>query len=206
MILTPQESLPQVDGSAVEELKHKIRVFCVEYCVDFNGAAAAVRAGYTKKNAKVTAARLLTNDNVCQEIARLMQERIEKVKTDSLYILQRLKDELEADVADLYDAETGCLKDVHDMPAVWRKGLIAGIETEEILSGPPKARVKTGEVKKIKLSDRAKRIELLGRHVDVNAWKQDESGKEVASAMADFWKQVSGNVLGPVVMPRQTIN
>jgi len=37
--------------------------FVAEYLVDFNGAAAAVRAGYAPGSAKVAASRLLTSDN-----------------------------------------------------------------------------------------------------------------------------------------------
>lgn len=38
--------------------------FVDEYAISRNGAGAAVRAGYSKRSAKVTAARLLTNANV----------------------------------------------------------------------------------------------------------------------------------------------
>ena len=37
--------------------------FVREYAVDCNGAAAAVRAGYSPRSAKVTASRLLTKAN-----------------------------------------------------------------------------------------------------------------------------------------------
>ena len=38
--------------------------FVLEYVLDQNGAAAATRAGFSEKSAKVTASRLLTKDNV----------------------------------------------------------------------------------------------------------------------------------------------
>lgn len=49
--------------------------FIDEYLRDGNGAAAARRAGYSEKSAKVTASRLLTNDNVQSELARKQAER-----------------------------------------------------------------------------------------------------------------------------------
>ena len=45
--------------------------FCREYVIDTNGAQAAIRAGYSAGSAKVTASRLLTDDNVQRRIAEL---------------------------------------------------------------------------------------------------------------------------------------
>jgi phage terminase small subunit len=44
--------------------------FAAEYVVDHNGAAAAVRAGYSRKAAKQTASELLTNPNVRALVAQ----------------------------------------------------------------------------------------------------------------------------------------
>ena len=45
-------------------IRSKQSRFVREYAVDCNGAAAAVRAGYSPRSAKVTASRLLTKANV----------------------------------------------------------------------------------------------------------------------------------------------
>ena len=45
-----------------EAVRAKQSRFVREYAVDCNGAAAAVRAGYSPRSAKVTASRLLTNE------------------------------------------------------------------------------------------------------------------------------------------------
>ena len=75
-----------------------------------------------------------------------------------------------ADMADLYD-EIGRVKPVKDWPLVWRQGLVAGVEVETIGEG-------AGHVTKIKISERIKRVELIGKHVDVQAFKEkvDHSG------------------------------
>ena len=54
--------------------------FCEEYAVDLNGAAAACRAGYAPGSAKVTASRLLTNDNVRKRVDELIVEYRERVE------------------------------------------------------------------------------------------------------------------------------
>lgn len=48
--------------------------FVDEYMLDHRGAAAAVRAGYARAGAKVTACRLLTNANVCEALAAREKE------------------------------------------------------------------------------------------------------------------------------------
>ena len=55
-------------------LTDKQRRFAEEYVVDFNGKQAAIRAGYSPRSAKVTAARLLTNAN----LQSLIREKVEK--------------------------------------------------------------------------------------------------------------------------------
>ena len=50
----------------------------------------------------------------------------------------------------------------------WRQGLVTGIDVE-IIRGPDGSEM--GILKKIKISDRIKRLELIGRHVSVKAFK-----------------------------------
>jgi phage terminase small subunit len=45
--------------------------FIREYCVDFNGAQAAIRAGYSRKGARQAAYRLLSDDYIFQCIQGL---------------------------------------------------------------------------------------------------------------------------------------
>ena len=74
---------------------------------------------------------------------------------------------MQADIADLYD-DNGALFPVEEWPLIWRQGLVAGVETE----------TKTNEdgtaetiVTKIKFADRTRRLELLGKHIKVNAFQ-----------------------------------
>lgn len=142
--------------------------FVEEYLVDLNATKAAERAGYSPKTANEQAARLMARPEIQAAIADAMASRSERTQVDAAYVLQRLHDENEADLADLYD-KTGALKPVHEWPLVWRKGLIQGVEVEELtnLDGG-----KIGSVKKVKVSDRIKRTELIGKHVNVQAFNE----------------------------------
>jgi phage terminase small subunit len=52
--------------------------FIDEYLIDGNGTAAAIRAGYSKRSAKMQASRLMTND----DILRVLNERRRRLAGD----------------------------------------------------------------------------------------------------------------------------
>ncbi len=141
--------------------------FVDEYLVDLNATQAATRAGYSASTAYSQGERLLRNVEVATAIAKGKQERAADVGVDARWVLKRLYDEAQADLADLY-TETGSLRPIHEWPLVWRQGLVAGIETVREGKGDEEASF----VDKVKLSDRVKRIELLGKHVDVSAFAE----------------------------------
>lgn len=148
-------------------LTDKQRRFVDEYLIDLNATQAAIRAGYSEKTAYRTGADNLRKPQIAEAVAKAKSQRSERTKIDADWLLRRLADEAEADVADLYD-ESGQLLPVKDWPEIWRKGLVAGLDVEEItIEG-----VKIGMIKKLKLSDRTKRLELIGKHVDVQAFRE----------------------------------
>lgn len=149
------------------KLTAKQQRFVEEYLIDLNGTQAAMRAGYAAGSADVTASNLLGNHKIQAELDKLKSKRSEETQIDAAWVLRRLAAEAEADIADLY-GEDGQLLPVKEWPKIWRQGLVAGIDVEEIhVEG-----VKMGEVKKIRVSDRVKRLELIGKHVRVNAFQE----------------------------------
>lgn len=141
--------------------------FVEEYLIDLNATQAAGRAGSKAKNLTVAGAEFLANPNVQAALDEARDRRSKKTQIDAEWVLTRLAAEAEADVADLYGPD-GQLLPVTDWPLIWRQGLVAGIEIEEIqVEG-----VKMGEIKKVRLSDRIKRLELIGKHVRVNAFQE----------------------------------
>ena len=149
------------------KLNDKQRRFVQEYLIDLNATQAAIRAGYSPKTAGQQGFDLLKNPEVQAALDQAKIERSEETKIDAAWVLTRLAEEATADVGDLYHAD-GHLKPIHEWPKIWRQGLVAGIDVEEIqVEG-----VKMGEIKKIRLSDRIKRLELIGKHVKVNAFQE----------------------------------
>jgi len=154
--------------SQAPKLSARQSAFVAEYLVDLNATQAAIRAGYSAKTAQEQSSRLLSNVIVEAAIAKAQAKRAEKTGINAEWVLTRLASEATADLADLYDAN-GAIKPIHDWPLIWRQGLVAGIKHQEIKDSEGNA---TGDyVVEVKLSDRIKRIELIGKHVDVQAFK-----------------------------------
>ena len=139
--------------------------FVEEYLKDLNATQAAIRAGYSKRSAEVTASKLLRNPKVAAAVAEAKAERSELTKIDAAWVLTRLVGEATADIADLY-RDNGELRPVAEWPLIWRQGLVSGLDVDEITAGGEKL----GQVTKVKLSDRIRRVELIGKHVDVQAF------------------------------------
>lgn len=153
--------------------------FIEEYLVDMCGAKAAVRAGYSERTANRTAYDLLQEPEIAQEIERRIADRSERTGIDSDWVLRRLAEEAVADLADLY-AEDGGLKPIHEWPKIWRQGLVAGVETVQEYDFIAGEKVPACVVKKIKLSDRIRRLELIGKHINVGAFaeRHEHTGKD----------------------------
>lgn len=155
-----------------DKLTPKQARFVEQYLLDLNATQAAIRAGYSPKTARQAGTENLAKPAVSSAIAAAQQERSQRTQIDSDWLLTRLADEAEADLADLYEAD-GTLKPVHQWPPVWRKGLVAGIEVLEEFEGSGRERKSIGVVRKVKLADRVKVKELIGRHVNVGAFRDN---------------------------------
>lgn len=170
----------------------KQKRFVEEYLIDLNATQAAIRAGYAPRSAAVTGARLLTNAKIAAAIAEAQAKRSERTKIDADWVLNRLSQEVEADISDLYD-ETGKVKPIREWPAIWRKGLVAGIESfPEEIGKDDEGKPIYGTAYKIKLSDRARRVEMLGKHVFVSAFREQvdhtsSDGSMSPPSLADFY-------------------
>lgn len=141
--------------------------FVEEYLIDLNATQAAIRAGYSADTAHSIGSENLGKPEIADAIAALKAERSKRTGIDAAWLLTRLANEAEADLSDLYD-EAGALRPVKDWPLIWRKGLVGGIKAIE--ERDDRGNV-VGFIREVKLSDRVKRLELIGKHIDVQAFK-----------------------------------
>lgn len=151
-------------------LTSKQQAFVDEYLKDLNATKAYIRAGYSPKTAEQGAARLFRNVKVQAEIKAAKVERSETTKIDAAWLITRLAEEAVADLSDIIDEESN-LRPIKEWPKVWRTGLVQGIDIHTELSGGDSP-IST-RIAKVRLSDRVKRLELIGKHVDVQAWREN---------------------------------
>lgn len=146
----------------MSKLTPKQLAFCQEYLIDLNGTQAAIRAGYSPKTANEQAARLLANVSIRIRVDELMKERSESVGMTAKDVLNELVAFAKMDWADIL-APDKSIKPVEEWPPVWRRA-VQHLESEALSSDDPIW------VTKIKIPDRVKVLELIGRHINVNAF------------------------------------
>ena len=150
-------------------LNDKQDAFCREYLIDLNATQAAIRAGYSENAAKEIGYENLTKPHIQERIADLMAERNARNQVDADYVLRRLVEIDQMDVLDIMKDDMS-LKPVSDWPASWRRYL-SGFDVAEMFEGRGDEREMVGLLKKIKWPDKVKNLELLGKHVTVQAFK-----------------------------------
>jgi Phage terminase, small subunit len=148
------------------KLTPKQEMFCREFIVDLNATQAAIRAGYSKETAKTIASQILTKLNILERIAELKEERNSRLRVDADYVLKRSIEIDTLDVKDILD-ENDNLLPIKNWPKAWRMS-VSGIEITQVKGSESE----TSLLKKIKWPDKVKNLELLGKHVDVAAFKE----------------------------------
>lgn len=150
-------------------LTDKQEMFCREYLIDLNATQAAIRAGYSVKTANRIAAQLLSKLDIQNRIAELKAKRNEVVGIDADYVLRRLVEIDQMDVLDILN-DDGSLKAISMWPKSWRTTL-TGLDISTTIQNFEEDTAET-ILKKIKWPDKVKNLELIGKHVDVNAFKE----------------------------------
>ncbi|WP_320746473.1 terminase small subunit [Enterobacter roggenkampii] len=156
-------------------LNAKQDMFCREYLIDLNATQAAIRTGYSVKTANRIAAKLLSKVDIQNRITELKNNRNNVVGIDAIYVLRRLVEIDQMDVLDILTS-TGDLKPVSEWPKVWRTTL-SGLDVVEMSAEGNTAAL----LKKIKWPDKVKNLELLGKHVRVQAFKEQVEQKVTAT-------------------------
>ncbi|QUG75984.1 terminase small subunit [Erwinia sp. E602] len=152
-------------------LTDKQSLFCREYLIDLNATQAAIRAGYSANTARKIGSENLTKPDIQNRIAELQQQRNEQVSIDAAYVLRRLVEIDQMDVIDIMTDDMS-IKPVSEWPLSWRRYL-SGFDLADMFEGRGEDREMVGILKKIKWPDKVKNLELLGKHVTVQAFKDN---------------------------------
>lgn len=160
-------------------LTDKQEMFCREYLVDLNATQAAIRAGYSQKTANRMGSENLSKPDVAKRIIELKSARNERTEVNADYVLHRLVEIDQMDVLDILKDDGG-LKMVHEWPKVWRTTL-SGLDILTTVTNFDETTIEN-ILKKIKWPDKVKNLELLGKHISVQAFREQSThaltGKE----------------------------
>lgn len=151
----------------IKKLTNKQECFVREYLIDLNATQAAIRAGYSIGSAQPTSSDLLLNPIIKEQIQKALDERAKETKIDANYVLNRLKEIDEMDALDILE-DDGDLKPIREWPKIWRQ-FICGFEISAMIGKDDS--VVASILKKIKWPDKTKNLELIGKHVNVQAFR-----------------------------------
>lgn len=153
-------------------LTDKQEMFCREYVVDLNATQSAIRAGYSPKNANRIGYENRSKPDIGKRTIELKSACNERVEINEDYVLRRLVEIDEMDMLDILKDDCG-LKQVHEWPKVWRTTL-SGLDILTSVTNFDETATEN-ILKKIKWPDKVKNLELLGKHIAVQAFREQST-------------------------------
>lgn len=153
--------------------------FVDEWLIDFNGKQAAIRAGYSAKTAEATAARLLRNVKVQAEISRRQKDLQRRTEVTQDRVVKELMRVAFADMADYAQVRSYPVVNKDGIEVV--KQLVTFTKTSALTDDQRAAiaSIKQGANGiEVKLHDKIKSLELLGRHIGMFNDKLSLSGTD----------------------------
>ncbi|MCK5682360.1 terminase small subunit [bacterium] len=84
----------------MRSLTAKQKLFVSEYLADLNATQAALRAGYSTRNADKIGSELLGKTRIAEAVAAALEDRERRTLITADYVLRTIKTELETCIAD----------------------------------------------------------------------------------------------------------
>lgn len=151
------------------------------YIITLNATQSAKDAGFASTTADSAAPMWVGKDRAkCPEskkhvwdaVKEAIAARSKATGIDAEFVLTRLAEMINADPCDIIDEDTGAYKKIHDWPIEWRR-MLSAADVKELFAGKGGDQEKIGEIVKFKFIDKLKAYELLGKHVGVQAFREN---------------------------------
>lgn len=157
-----QSSTKQIEPKG-RKLTDKQANFVLEYQRDFNATQAAIRAGFSPESAREIGYQLLEKTPHVREVLdRDTKERLQRLGDRADATIEELLRIGHFDIRKLFNSD-GSLKP----PNQWddaTAAAVAGLQVFEVSEGKGEAQTQIGLIKKLKMLDKVKALELLGKH------------------------------------------
>ena len=161
----------------------KQKLFCDEYLIDLNATQAAIRAGYSTETAGAIGNENLKKPEIRAHIDRAMAERSKRTGVNADRVIQELAKIAFVNAPDVIDPETATI----------REDALAE-DTAAIQSVKVKTFGEDGLEREIKMADKLKALELLGKHLGMFKEKVEVSAmKEEQTKLDNILQQLRGD-------------
>lgn len=154
--------------------------FVAEYLVDLNATAAAKRAGYNEKTAYSMGQRLLKNVEVQKRVQEANIARQERTEITQDMVLRETAKLAFFDVRKMFGKD-GKPLDISELDDDTAAALV-GLDVQDVYEGNGDQKQFAGYIKKYKMADKLKALELLGKHTGAFE-KQDTQTAALETAM-----------------------
>lgn len=139
------------------KLTEKQQRFVEEYLIDLNATQAAIRAGYSAKTADQQGSRMLANVKVQEAISKAMAERSKRTGVNQDRVVLELAKIAFVNANDVIDSDSATIKEGATAEDT------AAIQSVKVKIIPTKEG--EGVEREIRLNDKIKALELLGKHL-----------------------------------------
>lgn len=139
--------------------------FANEYLVDFNGSAAAIRAGYGVKSAKVTASRLLADPKIQSYLGVLKKPLAAVLEITKERTMREIARIAFSDPRKLFDENSRfkAIQDLDDDAAA----TLASVEIDALYAMTMDGKVQVGDTQKVKVFDKNRALDMLAKHFKI---------------------------------------
>lgn len=151
-------------------LTDKQQRFVEEYMVDLNATQAAIRAGYSQSTAHSIGAENLIKPEIQEAIQKRKQELSDQTGITAERVLKEYAKIAFSDIRELYTPDNNLydIRQLDDETA----GAVMSVEVDVMsVQGMP-----IGETKKVKLYDKLRALEALGKHIGL--FEKDNKQKQ----------------------------
>ena len=164
-------------------ITEKQKKFVEEYLIDLNATQAAIRAGYSIKNAGKIGHELLEKTRISNEVTKKIAERSRRTGINADRVLIELAKIAFVNANDVIESKDATLKENAS------RDDLAAIQSIKV-----KTFGEDGVEREIKLADKLKALDMLGRHLGMWNDKLQVSGlEEEKKKLGDILEQLRGD-------------
>lgn len=160
-----------------KKLTEKEEKFCLKYFETGNGLRSVLDAGYKLKetSAGSEAYKLLKKPQIQARLSQLRAKQEKRMEISADRVLKELARVAFVDLTKLY-GEDGTLLHPHEIDEDTRRAL-SGVDVYEEYENEGRKREAIGVTKKVKMNDKIRALELIGKHFKMFTEKHEHSGK-----------------------------